>query len=138
MRGAALKERGLEAAGPHRAKTGARLLCDTFTPQPSCGAGRVPVERIPYFAEQIVEFLAGLEQLILVGAKPPVSFFAYPGKPSWCVARRLRDSHVSRSRTKTAPRRARGSGRSARRAGDAPVRVPLKLPRSADAAQLTA
>jgi acetolactate synthase-1/2/3 large subunit len=29
--------------------------------------------------------LSGLEQLILVGAKPPVSFFAYPGKPSWCT-----------------------------------------------------
>ena len=25
----------------------------------------------------------GLEQLILVGASPPVTFFAYPGKPSW-------------------------------------------------------
>ena len=22
---------------------------------------------------------------MLVGAKPPVSFFAYPGKPSWCA-----------------------------------------------------
>ena len=25
-----------------------------------------------------------MEQLILVGSKPPVSFFAYPGKRSWC------------------------------------------------------
>ena len=39
----------------------------------------------PYFAEQIVDFLKDVEQLILVGAKPPVSFFAYPGKPSWCL-----------------------------------------------------
>jgi acetolactate synthase-1/2/3 large subunit len=45
----------------------------------------VPVERIPYFAEQIVAALAEVEQLILVGSKPPVSFFAYPGKPSWCA-----------------------------------------------------
>ena len=30
-----------------------------------------------------MESLAGLEQLILVGAPPPVTFFAYPGKPSW-------------------------------------------------------
>ncbi len=43
------------------------------------------MERIPYFAEQIVDFLKDVEQLILVGAKPPVSFFAYPGKPSWCL-----------------------------------------------------
>jgi hypothetical protein len=27
----------------------------------------------------------GTEQLILVGAKPPVNFFAYPNKPSWCT-----------------------------------------------------
>jgi len=85
MRGTALKENGLEAAGRIRAQTGARLFCDTFAPRLARGAGRVAVERIPYFAEQIVEFLKDIEQLILVGAKPPVSFFAYPGKPSWCV-----------------------------------------------------
>ena len=85
LRGAALKEAGLEAAGRIRAKTGARLFCDTFAPRLARGAGRVPVERIPYFAEQIVEFLKDIEQLILVGSKPPVAFFAYPGKPSWCL-----------------------------------------------------
>ena len=41
------------------------------------------MERIPYLAEDIVEFLQGVEQLILVGTKSPVTFFAYPGKPSW-------------------------------------------------------
>ncbi|HUO94436.1 MAG TPA: acetolactate synthase large subunit [Rhizomicrobium sp.] len=85
MRGAALKVAGLEAAGRIAAKSGARLMCDTFAPRLARGAGRVAVERVPYFAEQIVEFLQNVEQLILVGTKPPVSFFAYPGKPSWCV-----------------------------------------------------
>src|SRR5271170_4988565 len=85
MRGTALKASGLEAAGRVAAKSAARLMCDTFAPRLARGAGRVAVERIPYFAEQIVEFLKDVEQLILVGAKPPVSFFAYPGKPSWCV-----------------------------------------------------
>jgi acetolactate synthase-1/2/3 large subunit len=85
MRGAALGTRGLEAAGRIAARTNARLLCDTFAPRLARGAGIVAVERIPYFAEQMVEFLAPFEQLVLVGAKPPVSFFAYPGKPSWCV-----------------------------------------------------
>src|SRR5208337_5234401 len=42
-------------------------------------------ERIPYFGEQIAQFLAVTEHLLLVGAVPPVSFFAYPGKPSQCV-----------------------------------------------------
>jgi acetolactate synthase-1/2/3 large subunit len=83
LRGAVLLDAGLNAAGAIAAATGARLLCDTFAPRIARGAGRVIIERIPYFAEQIVETLAKVEQLILVGAKPPVSFFAYPGKPSW-------------------------------------------------------
>jgi acetolactate synthase-1/2/3 large subunit len=85
IRGAALKERGLHAAGRIAATTGARIACDTFAPRCQRGAGRVEVERIPYFAEQIVEFMKGTQQLILVGASPPVSFFAYPNKPSWCT-----------------------------------------------------
>ena len=85
IRGAALKERGLAAAGRIAAATGARLACDTFAPRSQRGAGRVEVERVPYFAEQIVDFMQGTEQLILVGAKPPVSFFAYPNEPSWCT-----------------------------------------------------
>ena len=85
LRGPALRTVGLETAGRIRSKSGARLLCDTFAPHLEQGAGRVPVERIPYFGEQITEFLQGLEQIVLVGAKPPVSFFAYPGKPSWCA-----------------------------------------------------
>jgi acetolactate synthase-1/2/3 large subunit len=84
MRGPALRGAGLEAAGRVAAQTGARLMCDTFAPRVEMGAGRVVVERLPYFAEQITVMLAGIEQMILVGAKPPVSFFAYPGKPSWC------------------------------------------------------
>lgn len=83
IRGAALKEDGLKAAGRIAAATGARLMCDTFTARLQRGAGRVMVDRLPYFSEQIEEDLAGTEQLILVGAKPPVSFFAYPGKASW-------------------------------------------------------
>jgi acetolactate synthase-1/2/3 large subunit len=85
LRGAALRGAGLEAAGRIAARTGARLLSDTFAPHSELGAGRVPVERLPYFAEQIVETLGKVEQMILVGSKPPVSFFAYPGKPSWCA-----------------------------------------------------
>jgi len=85
MRGTVLRRIGLEAAGRIAAKSGARLMCDTFAPRLERGAGIVAVERIPYFAEQIIDFLADVEQLILVGAKPPVSFFAYPDKPSWCT-----------------------------------------------------
>lgn len=85
LRGLALRKRGLVAAGRIAAKTGARLMCDTFAPRLERGAGLVAVERIPYFAEQIVDTFKDVEELILVGAKPPVSFFAYPGKASWCT-----------------------------------------------------
>jgi acetolactate synthase-1/2/3 large subunit len=85
IRGAGLRKLGLDAAGRIAAKTGARLMCDTFAPRLERGAGIVAVERIPYFAEQIVDFLKDLDVLVLVSAKPPVSFFAYPGKPSWCT-----------------------------------------------------
>ena len=86
MRGACLAGEALQAAGRIAAATGARLLCDTFAPRIERGAGRTVVERLPYFAEQLAESLANLDHLVLVGATPPVSFFAYPGKPSWCTA----------------------------------------------------
>jgi acetolactate synthase-1/2/3 large subunit len=84
LRGAALRGDGLVAAGRLAAASGARLFCDTFAPRLERGAGRVVVERLPYFAEQLTATLEPFEQLVLVGSTPPVAFFAYPGKPSWC------------------------------------------------------
>jgi acetolactate synthase-1/2/3 large subunit len=83
LRGRCLERAGVKAAGRIAAKTGARLLHDYFTPRMTRGDGLPEVERIPYFAEDIVETLKGLEQIVLVGAPPPVTFFAYAGKPSW-------------------------------------------------------
>jgi len=85
MRGRSLGAEALENAGRIAAATGCRLFCDTFAPKLERGSGIVAVERIPYFAEQIVEFLKDLDTLVLVAAKPPTAFFAYPGKPSWCL-----------------------------------------------------
>lgn len=85
LRGSCLIGEGLHAAGRIAAFTDARLLCDTFAPRIERGAGRPVVDRLPYFAEQLVDALASVDHLILVGAKPPVSFFAYPGRPSWCT-----------------------------------------------------
>jgi len=81
--GRALREETLAAAGRIAASTGARLRCEVFPARLQRGAGRVPVERLPYFAEKAIEVLADVEQLVLVGAPAPVAFFAYPGKPSW-------------------------------------------------------
>lgn len=79
----ALREEALNEAGRIAEATGARILCETFTSRMQRGAGRVPVERLPYFAEMAVDHLNGLKRLVFVGAKPPVAFFAYPGKPGW-------------------------------------------------------
>jgi acetolactate synthase-1/2/3 large subunit len=45
------------------------------------GAGRVPVDRIPYSVDAALQLLGGMRHLVLAGAKAPVGFFAYPGKP---------------------------------------------------------
>src|SRR5262249_22638235 len=82
MNGAALSERGLELAGQIATRTGAQLFADTFVTRIARGAGRIEVPRVPYFAEQATEVLAPLKHLILVATKAPVTFFAYPGKPS--------------------------------------------------------
>ena len=81
--GEALREENLALAGRIANATGARILCETFPARLQRGAGRVRVERIPYFAEQATALLQPFENLILVGSKSPVSFFAYPGKASW-------------------------------------------------------
>ena len=84
--GRALRADALWQAGRIAAATGARLISETFCARMQRGAGRVPVERLPYFGEQAAEFIKDLDTLIVVGSKAPVSFFAYPGKPSYLAA----------------------------------------------------
>ena len=81
--GRALREEALDQAGRIAAATGARLICETFPARLQRGAGRVAPERLPYFGEMAAEALKEFSQLIMVGAKAPVAFFAYPGKPGW-------------------------------------------------------
>jgi acetolactate synthase-1/2/3 large subunit len=127
LRGSAMVGAGLEAAGRIQARTGARLLCDTFAPHAELGAGRVPVERIPYFAEQIVEFLKDFEQIVFVGAKPPVSFFAYPGKPSWCSPPAAHLAYLAHAHEDGAQALAAVADSLAAPA-EASIRIPLQLP----------
>jgi acetolactate synthase-1/2/3 large subunit len=77
--GSALQEQCLGYAGRIASATGATILSETFPARLQRGEGRVPVNRVPYFAEQAIEFLDEYEQLILIGAPAPVAFFAYPG-----------------------------------------------------------
>jgi acetolactate synthase-1/2/3 large subunit len=75
-------ERGLVAAARVAASTGAKLLCETFPARLARGAGLPAVERLGYLAEFAQAQLAGLQHLVIVDTTPPVSFFAYPNKPS--------------------------------------------------------
>ena len=80
--GRTLREEGLKQAGRIAAATGCRLISETFFARQARGVGRVATERLAYFGEAAAEQLAGLDSLVLAGAKAPVSFFAYPEKPS--------------------------------------------------------
>ena len=80
--GHALTERGLRAASRIGAATGVRLLAETFPARMERGAGVPAVDRLAYLAEQAGTQLAGLDHLLLAGARAPVSFFAYPGQAS--------------------------------------------------------
>ena len=83
--GRALRELPLMAVGRIAAATGAKVYAEVFPARIERGAGLPPVERLGYFAEFASAQLAGLKHLILVDAKAPVSFFAYPGKESYLV-----------------------------------------------------
>ena len=80
--GDATRGAGLTAGARIAAATGARWYCEVFPTRLERGAGVPAVERIAYFAEAVAAQLDGAKHLILAGAAAPVSFFAYPGKPS--------------------------------------------------------
>jgi acetolactate synthase-1/2/3 large subunit len=82
LSGAALGERGLLAAQRVAYATGAGLRTPTQVPRMARGRGRAAVDRIPYVVDAALEVLKETRHLVLAGAKAPVGFFAYPGKPS--------------------------------------------------------
>ncbi|MDQ1493238.1 MAG: acetolactate synthase large subunit, partial [Actinomycetota bacterium] len=80
--GPAGREAGLRALSRIAAATGAKPLIETFPPRLERGAGLPTIERLAYLVELATQQLDGVAHVILAGAKAPVSFFAYPGKPS--------------------------------------------------------
>jgi acetolactate synthase I/II/III large subunit len=83
--GAAVTGRALELAGRIAAKTGCQLAAEYNNARLERGAGRVNIARIPYPVDAAVKMLKDVRRLVLVGAKVPVAFFAYPDKPSVLV-----------------------------------------------------
>jgi acetolactate synthase-1/2/3 large subunit len=83
--GRALGKDALVLADRIARATKTKLYAETFPARIERGAGIPGVERLGYLAEFMESQLAGLSHLVLVGARAPVSFFAYPNKPSYLV-----------------------------------------------------
>jgi acetolactate synthase I/II/III large subunit len=95
--GRALTADGLAAASRVAIATGVRVLVETFPTRMEAGAGIPVMGRLAYLAEKAEQQLTGVETLVLVGARSPVSFFAYPGKnsdlvPPGCEVLQLADA----------------------------------------------
>ena len=82
MGGIGVRDPAMLLAGRIAAKTGCRILSENASGRIERGAGRVIAQRVPYVVDAALKVLGGLRHIVLAGAKAPVSFFAYPGKPS--------------------------------------------------------
>lgn len=84
--GAALTEDNLDLAGRISAATGCAILSEWANARMERGAERVTVGRVPYPIDQAIKVLEPYKQIVLVGARAPIGFFAYPGKPAVLTA----------------------------------------------------
>ena len=80
--GRALRADALQRAGRIAARAGTRLFAEVFPTRLERGVGLPAVERLAYVPEFASVQLRGLKHLVLLDAKAPVSFFAYPGRNS--------------------------------------------------------
>lgn len=81
LSGTALRDPALTLASRIAQASQAGLLAQQSNGRMARGAGRVPIARVPYAVDPALKVFAGVARVILVGAKAPVAFFAYPGKP---------------------------------------------------------
>ena len=82
LSGRALRAGALDWAARIAARTGARVMAQQSNSRMARGRGRVPIDRVFYPVGMALEQLKAVRRVILVGAKAPVGFFAYPGRPS--------------------------------------------------------
>jgi acetolactate synthase I/II/III large subunit len=82
----ALREAALALASKISAKTGCKIFCPGSNARVQRGAGRADIARVPYVVDAALHVLRETKHVILIGAKAPIAFFAYPGKPSRVTA----------------------------------------------------
>ena len=78
--GAGLEPETFKLAAAIAEKTGSALMTDWANARVDRGAGRVSAPRIPFNVDLAMDALKGFDTILLVGARRPVAFFAYPGK----------------------------------------------------------
>lgn len=77
-----LTEKGLALASRIARKAKIRVILNRANSRAQQGAGRVSFDRLPFPVEPALQMLKGTAHLILVGARPPVSFFAWRNLPN--------------------------------------------------------
>jgi acetolactate synthase-1/2/3 large subunit len=82
LAGRACQGRAVELAGKVAAATGCRIGTQFFTSRIERGAGRVTLERIPYFVPAALEFLKEFRHIVTLETGEPIAFFSYPNSPS--------------------------------------------------------
>jgi acetolactate synthase-1/2/3 large subunit len=80
--GSATDARACANANRIAAATGCGVLLETSIAHLERGGGITPIPRLNYRAGTAIRQLDGFRHLILVDAKSPVAFFAYPGRRS--------------------------------------------------------
>ncbi len=94
--GTALNPRALRSAAAIEQRTGARVAIARNVPKVASGRGLFQPPQVPYFPEKAIEFFGSAENLILVEAETPVSFFGYPEMPGCMIPESCRTFQLAR------------------------------------------
>lgn len=68
----------IDLIGKIQKKTRCRIFTELFVAKLTKGAGEVIVERIPFRQKEALEIFKDVDEVILIGANHPRTFFAYP------------------------------------------------------------
>jgi acetolactate synthase-1/2/3 large subunit len=80
--GRSMRGEALDLAGRVAVKAQCRIATQFFSARIERGAGRTPLERIPYAISQALAFLSGFKHIVTVETGEPIAFFSFPDKPS--------------------------------------------------------
>ena len=110
------------------AAAGVRVMTDTFVARLARGAGRFAPDKMMYFGEMALADLEGVDLMVLVETAMPVSFFAYPDKPSELTPEGCRTSVLAtRARVADVPVYIDGVGTARPAAAVTPVPTPRTM-----------